>query len=96
MDTKKAALIFPGIGYHVDRPLLYFGKKLASARGYEIIDVPYGHFEHGIRGNEKKMWEAFESALRQASISPVIRILTANYKSPIIKNKTTDIQMKIV
>ena len=66
MDTKKAALIFPGIGYHVDRPLLYFGKKLASARGYEIIDVPYGHFEHGIRGNEKKMWEAFESALRQA------------------------------
>jgi hypothetical protein len=66
MEMKKAALVFPGIGYHVDKPLLYFGKKLALERGYEIINVPYGHFEHGIKGNEKKMQEAFESALRQA------------------------------
>lgn len=64
--TKKAAIVFPGIGYHTDKPLLYYGKKLAYARGFEIIDVPYGHFEHGIKGNVKKMHEAFESALGQA------------------------------
>lgn len=66
MEKKKAAVVFPGIGYHTDKPLLYYGKKLALARGFEIIDVPYGHFEHGIKGNVKKMHEAFESALRQA------------------------------
>ena len=26
---SKLAVIFPGIGYHTDKPLLYFGKKLA-------------------------------------------------------------------
>ena len=58
--------MFPGIGYHTDKPLLYYGKKLAAARGYEIVDVPYGNFQHGIKGNAKKMRDAFESALRQA------------------------------
>jgi hypothetical protein len=66
MNLKKAAVVFPGIGYHTDKPLLYYGKKLAAARGYEIIDVPYGNFQHGIKGNAKKMRDAFESALRQS------------------------------
>ena len=43
MNLKKAAVVFPGIGYHTDKPLLYYGKKLAAARGYEIVDVPYGN-----------------------------------------------------
>lgn len=63
---RKAAVVFPGIGYHTDKPLLFYSKKLAWTNGYEIIDVPYGHFEHGIKGNEKKMRKACESALKQA------------------------------
>ena len=27
---NKLAVIFPGIGYHTDKPLLYYGKKLAK------------------------------------------------------------------
>ena len=36
---KKLAVLFPGIGYHYDKPLLYYSKKCLSAYGYEIIEV---------------------------------------------------------
>ncbi|MBQ0059015.1 MAG: alpha/beta hydrolase [Lachnospiraceae bacterium] len=62
---KKYALVFPGIGYHFDKPLLYYSKKIAANAGYEIVEVPYGGFKKGIKGNAKKMYEAFEMALAQ-------------------------------
>lgn len=63
---RKIAIIFPGVGYHTDKPLLYFGKKLAKEKGYEVIEVPYTGFATGIRGNQEKMKEAFETAYTQA------------------------------
>lgn len=63
---KKIAVIFPGIGYHCDKPLLYYGKRLAARHGYEIREVPYGNFEPGIKGNPEKMQRAFRQALGQA------------------------------
>ena len=45
---KKLAVIFPGVGYHTDKPLLYYSKKLASRNGYEIVEVPYGKFPKGV------------------------------------------------
>ncbi len=62
----KIAVIFPGIGYHTDKPLLYYGKKLAKNLGYEIREVPYRKFKPGIKGDAGKMREAFDSALSQA------------------------------
>lgn len=37
----KIAVIFPGIGYHSDKPLLYYSSKLAQSMGYEVIKVTY-------------------------------------------------------
>ncbi len=65
MNKLKTAVIFPGIGYHTDKPLLYYSKKLAAWAGFEILEVPYGNFKPGIKGDAEKMREAFESALRQ-------------------------------
>lgn len=65
---KKIAVIFPGIGYTPDRPLLYWGRKLAVQDfGYEAVNVQYGHFDRkkNIQGNDRAMQEAFESALSQ-------------------------------
>lgn len=62
----RLAVIFPGIGYHADKPLLYFSKKLAQAYGYEIVEVPYGNFPAGVKGSPEKMEAAFYSALSQA------------------------------
>lgn len=62
----KLALIFPGVGYHTDKPLLYYSRKIAAGLGFEIMPVPYGGFEKGIKGSAQKMEETFYSALRQA------------------------------
>ena len=40
----KLAVFFPGIGYTVDKPLMYYSRKLAATYGYEIILRPYQEF----------------------------------------------------
>ena len=63
---KRLAVIFPGIGYHCDKPLLYYSRKLAKEQGYkEIIPLEYSYTGKNIRGNEKKMQEVFEILYQQ-------------------------------
>lgn len=58
----KIAVIFPGVGYHTDKPLLYYSKKLAKAYGYEIKEITYKDLPSGIKGDPMKMKQAFEIA----------------------------------
>ena len=62
----KLAVIFPGVGYHVDKPLLYYSRKIVLERGYEVVNVPYGNFSSDIKGSPEKMEEAFYNVLGQA------------------------------
>lgn len=58
----KIAVFFPGIGYHCDKPLLYYARKLAQEYGYEqIVTLDYTYDGKNIRGNRQKMEQAFES-----------------------------------
>lgn len=63
VDMKKLAIIFPGIGYHTDKPLLYYSKKIARENGYEIIDAIYGTLPSKVKGSKQKMLEAYQIAL---------------------------------
>ena len=63
----KLAVLFPGIGYHTDKPLLYYSKKLAREREYENIEIKYGELPSGVKGNPDKMVEAFCKALHYAA-----------------------------
>ena len=63
---KTLAVVFPGIGYHGDKPLLYYSKKIAAGYGFEIMEVPYGNFPKDVKGSEEKMKQAFVSALEQS------------------------------
>lgn len=63
---KKLAVIFPGIGYHADKPLLYYAKEIARYDGYEIIDVNYRGFPEKVKGDIARMRESFDLALSQA------------------------------
>ena len=65
-NQNKLAVVFPGIGYHVDKPLLFHTRKLLRELGYEVTDVNYTGFSSGIKGNPQKMKEAFDMALLQA------------------------------
>ena len=67
MFSEKLAVIFPGMGYNGDKPLLYYTKKLAKAAGYDVIDVTY---ELPVKSKEilndkEGMKAAFEIALKQ-------------------------------
>ena len=66
MNDNKLAVLFPGIGYHCDKPLLYYSAKLAKVAGYEVLPVPYGGFPEKVRGDADKMRESFEIAWSQA------------------------------
>lgn len=63
--TQKLAVFFPGIGYHNDKPLLYYRQKLAKEFGFECIKVNYNGFASGIKSNKEKMKEALEIAYSQ-------------------------------
>lgn len=54
----KLAVFFPGIGYHCDKPLLYYSEKLAKQYQYETIKIGY-------EGLSRDLDEAFAGALSQ-------------------------------
>lgn len=62
----KLAVLFPGVGYHADKPLLYYSKNLAAELGYKIAEVKYGALPGGIKGSAEKMREAFGISLKNA------------------------------
>lgn len=58
MRNMKLAVFFPGIGYHCDKPLLYYSEKIARQYQYETIKIAYD-------GLSKDMEAAFAEALSQ-------------------------------
>lgn len=70
-STNKLAIFFPGIGYHCDKPLLYYSRKLADEAGYKsILTLDYSLAGSNITGNirddKKKMQQAFHLLYEQA------------------------------
>ena len=63
---RKIAVLFPGIGYTCDKPLLYYSWKMLAGAGWEVVPVRYGGFPEGVKGNPEKMREAALMALKQA------------------------------
>lgn len=65
-NAPKLAVVFPGIGYTADKPLLYYTSRLARKHGYQIQTVSYGSLPENVKGDPKKMKQAFDLALEQA------------------------------
>ena len=63
---KRLALVFPGIGYTADKPMLHYGRRLAERFGYETRVLAYGGFPKKIGGDRDKLRQCCEIALRQA------------------------------
>ncbi|MCR4750061.1 MAG: hypothetical protein K5877_09755 [Lachnospiraceae bacterium] len=38
---KKLAVIFPGMGYNIDCPLLFYSRELLEKEGYEILSIEW-------------------------------------------------------
>ncbi len=67
---SKIAVYFPGIGYHCDKPLLYYGRKIARELGYENDrNINYTYKAGNIRGDQEKMEAAYKALFSQAEAS---------------------------
>lgn len=66
-ELRKCAILFPGVGYGVDRPLLYYSAKLAKQAGWEIRTVGYPEFKSAaisdMRRDQARRERAFYQAL---------------------------------
>lgn len=63
---NKLAVIFPGIGYTADKPLLHYSRRIAADLGYEIRIMGYTGFPPKIRGDRNRMEQSFQVALEQS------------------------------
>ena len=64
---SKIAVIFPGIGYHTDKPLLYYSGKLAAAAGYEIIKISYPKYDVNLKQATKEQLATFVKMCLEAT-----------------------------
>ncbi len=65
MNSKYLAVVFPGIGYHKDKPLLYYASKLALNHGYDLFFLEYSDLPQGIKDDPARKREAFKLAYEQ-------------------------------
>ncbi|SFL48852.1 phosphoglycolate phosphatase [Lachnospiraceae bacterium KH1T2] len=88
-NNNNLAVLFPGIGYNNDRPLLYYAKRIAKQKGYDIIAINYTFPNKAIdiKGNADKMRQAFELAILQAS-SQLEKVDFSNYDRIIFIGKS--------
>ena len=64
---RNLMILFPGIGYHCDKPILYYGKKIAVMNGYtDCISLSYSYDGKNLRDNAAEMEKAFNSLYEQA------------------------------
>ena len=85
---SKIAVFFPGIGYHCDKPLLYYSRNIARELGYkDCRNVNYTYQAGNIRGNEEKMKEAYEALFLQAE-SVLTDIIWSEYDDVLFISKS--------
>lgn len=65
--SKKCVILFPGVGYSTDRPLLYYSAKLAKQAGWSLYAVGYPEFKSAsisdMRQDQSRRERAFYQAL---------------------------------
>ena len=84
----KIAVYFPGIGYHCDKPLLYYNRSIANKLGYDNSrNVNYTYNAGNIRGNDEKMKEAYEALFSQAE-TELAEIVWSEYEDVLFISKS--------
>ena len=86
---KKIVILFPGIGYHNDKPLMYYTKKIAKNKDYEIVEVTYEFDElpGNLKENQDKILKAYEDAFEQV-VKQLSDIKFENYDKVVFVGKS--------
>lgn len=71
----KIAVFFPGIGYHCDKPLLYYSGRIAQQYHYETYKITYTGLSRSIEEALEQVFVQTEDALAQIDWSQYEEIL---------------------
>ena len=63
--TGRLAVLFPGVGYHCERPLMYYAARLARSAGWQTMPLSYSGFPERVRGDGEKLRRCMEIARAQ-------------------------------
>ncbi|MDV4149852.1 hypothetical protein R0131_03300 [Clostridium sp. AL.422] len=77
---KKLAVLFPGMNYNSNKPLLYYIKKILIKEEFDIVEIEYGKLP-----NDKM--RAFEIAITKAN-ERIKDILWADYDEILFVSKS--------
>ena len=82
-------VIFPGLGYTSDRPLLYFARKIAGNAGYDVCrSIEYEKVDKtGLIGNQEKMMEVYVK-IREDSKKSIESIEFSQYENILFISKS--------
>lgn len=85
---SKLAVYFPGLGYHCDKPLLYYSRDIAFELGYQDYrNISYACHAGNIRGDEEKMKEVYEALFLQAEAA-LADIVWPDYQNVLFISKS--------
>ncbi len=89
VKTDKIAIIFPGMGYHSDKPLLYYAKRLAGEHGYELLEVSYVFNKRArdVMNDDDAKREAFKYAVDETA-RQLDQVDFADYKDVLFIGKS--------
>ncbi len=70
----KKAILFPGIGYHSDKPLLYYSKRILKNEGYKIIGVQFSNLDFDLNKSKDKAYKQALSQLKDIDLKNALLI----------------------
>lgn len=87
--NKKLAVVFPGMGYHCDKPLLYYARKAAKSLDYDVLGLRYelSRAAADLKNDQEKMRGAFDEALKQ-SMEQISNIDFSKYEKVVFIGKS--------
>ena len=87
MGKAKLLILFPGVGYHAEKPLLYYAGKLGKKYGYDVVALRYTGFPTDIKGDLSKREEGYRAALQQ-TIMELTDVDFSEYETPVFVSKS--------
>ncbi len=82
----KLAVVFPGLGYHKDKPLLYYGQEVLKEVGYDRLDfIDYGKLEKSV---EKDGIKAVFEELYVSSKTQLDQLDYSHYEEVVFLSKS--------
>ena len=71
----KLAILFPGIGYHCDKPLLYYTKKILKNEGYQIHEIQFSNLDFDLNKSKDMAYMQAKEQVEKLNLSSYTSIV---------------------